>query len=185
MSQLEDQLLNNLYVDHDLPRSSGESDPVSTAWLAARDLVAEALPAIKAQAICETLVELERAARLDDDPFIEPKGKVCRHWWRLGWLSANAVSREVIETVIETLAGPERLCPVGCGCRLGSTDGARTGCFCNGPCAADRGPQPAQPDPPTTSYQCDHFSGGRRCGNRLKHPGYCHLHRAEGEGNDV
>jgi len=33
---------------------------------------------------------------LNGEPFIEPSGRFCRKWWRLGWLSCLAVIRDVL-----------------------------------------------------------------------------------------
>ena len=38
-------------------------------------------------------------------------------------------------------------------------------------------------DPPPGGWQCDYFLGGRRCGNRLKWPGYCYHHAALDRGD--
>ena len=96
----EDQLLDELYCDNGFALPAKGVDQVSDAWLAARAAVEAALPVIKAAAVNAALAELRGQARLDDEPFVEPSGRTSRRWWRLGWLSANAVTRDALEALV-------------------------------------------------------------------------------------
>ena len=46
-----------------------------------------------------------------------------------------------------------------------------------GPCDPVRCGFEAALEDPEVAYQCDYFSGGRRCGRRVRVPGYCYAHR--------